>query len=79
MTDYPTVIEHLTSGNWEAAHEIVQSDESALAAWAHGIVHLMEGDKRNAGYWYRRAERELPDDVSIADEIEALRSTTASS
>ena len=33
---------HLEGGDWRAAHEIVQKDEeSALACWAHGIVHLM--------------------------------------
>ncbi len=76
MTDYQTVVDHLSTGNWEAAHEIVQSDESALAAWAHGIVHLIEGDRKNAGYWYRRADRELASDVSIDNEIEKLRTET---
>ena len=79
MTDYQTVVDHLSSGDWEAAHEIVQSDESALAAWAHGIVHLIEGDRRNAGYWFRRAGRELGADVTIADEIEKLRTATGCS
>ena len=63
----------LRKGDWEAAHKIVQQDEdSPLACWAHGIVHLMEGDRSNAHYWYRRARRELPSDPSIAGEIEAL-------
>jgi hypothetical protein len=63
----------LRKGDWEAAHLIVQKDEeSPLACWAHGIVHLMEGDTANARYWYRRAQRELPSDPSIPGEIEAL-------
>jgi len=63
----------LRAGDWRAAHEIVQRDEdSALACWAHGIVHLMEGDTSNARYWYREAKRELPRNLSIADEIAAL-------
>lgn len=63
----------LESGDWRAAHEIVQRDEeSPLSCWAHGIVHLMEGDTSNARYWYREAKRELPRTPSIADEIAAL-------
>jgi Flp pilus assembly protein TadD len=63
----------LRRGDWEAAHRIVQQDEdSPLACWAHGIVHLMEGDTSNARYWYREAKRELPRDPSVADEIAAL-------
>lgn len=63
----------LRQGDWEAAHRIVQRDEeSALACWAHGIVHLMEGDTSNARYWYRAAKRAFPGTPSIADEIAAL-------
>ena len=66
-------LELLRAGDWRAAHEIVQRDEDApLSCWAHGIVHLMEGDTSNARYWYREAKRELPRIPSIADEIAAL-------
>ena len=61
----------LKKNDWQAAHEIVQRDEdSALACWAHGIVHLIEGDAANARYWYGRAKRRFDDD--IAKEITAL-------
>jgi hypothetical protein len=66
-------ITHLESGDWEAAHVIVQEDPSLEGSWAHGIVHLMEGDRSNAGYWYRRAGRPLPPDSAIASEIAALK------
>ncbi len=72
-----TALAHLRRGDWEAAHVIVQDDPATIAAWAHGIVHLMEGDRSNAGYWYRRAERDLPEDVSINAEIEALATALA--
>jgi len=63
----------LRQGDWEAAHRIVQRDEeSPLACWAHGIVHLMEGDTSNARYWYREAKRAFPRQPSIAEEIDAL-------
>jgi hypothetical protein len=61
----------LKKGDWQAAHEIVQNDEeSAAACWAHGIVHLMEGDVPNARYWYRAANRSFNDD--IVAELSAL-------
>jgi hypothetical protein len=63
----------LRRGDWEAAHRIVQQDEeSPLACWAHGIVHLMEGDTSNARYWYRAAKRDFPAKPSIDEEIRAL-------
>jgi hypothetical protein len=66
----------LEGGDWRAAHEIVQKDEeSPLACWAHGIVHLMEGDVPNARYWYREAGRRFPEAPSVEDEISALRSS----
>jgi hypothetical protein len=66
----------LEAGDWEAAHAIVQQDEeSTLACWAHGIVHLMEGDVANARYWYRAAGRDFPEGAGVADEISALKSS----
>ena len=64
----------LESGDWQAAHKIVQQDEdSMLFCWAHGIVHLMEGDTANARYWYRQAKRPFPRESSAAQEIRALK------
>ena len=67
-----TAVRHLRKGDWTKAHAIVQNDESELGCWAHGIVHLMEGDIGNARYWYRRAHRAYPRDVDPASEIDAL-------
>ena len=65
---------HLEQGDWQAAHAIVQRDEdSPLACWAHGIVHLMEGDLANARYWYGAAKRAFPEAPSAAAEISELR------
>jgi len=63
----------LRQGDWEAAHRIVQRDEqSPHACWAHGIVHLMEGDVSNARYWYRAAKRDFPAKPSVEEEVRAL-------
>ena len=60
-------------GDWQAAHAIVQQDEeSPLACWAHGIVHIMEGDLANARYWYARAKRAFPASPAVAAELAAF-------
>jgi hypothetical protein len=67
-----TALRHLRQGEWQKAHEIVQNDESELGCFAHGIVHLLEGDVGNARYWYRRARRSFPETVDVNAEIAAL-------
>src|SRR5262252_6675413 len=66
-------LDHLAAGQWQAAHEIVQPDKSTLAAWLHGIVHILEGDLENARGWYRRAERPFPGAEAVQTEIAAAR------
>jgi hypothetical protein len=74
QSDLRQAISHLEKGDWQAAHKIVQEDEdSRLFCWAHGIVHLMEGDRSNARYWYRKAGRPFDKDTSAPGEIKALR------
>lgn len=85
MTMLVRAVELLEAGDWPAAHELVQDAPGAQAAWAHGIVHLLEGDFDNAAYWYRRADRaftlrEVPAEGRrgliagfVAAEIAALR------
>jgi hypothetical protein len=74
VTDLGRAVRLLEAGDWQAAHGIVQADEdSPLACWAHGIVHLLEGDAANARYWYGRARRPYPDRPDAAREIAALR------
>ena len=67
-----TAVRHLRKGDWSKAHVLVQDDETALGCWAHGIVHMMEGDLGNARYWYRRAHRSFPRELDPKTEIAAL-------
>jgi hypothetical protein len=67
------VLDLLEAGDWKAAHEIVQKESSTLAAWLHGIVHLLEGDLDNARGWYEKAEREFPGAGAVKQEIAAAR------
>jgi hypothetical protein len=60
-------------GDWQAAHLVAQDHEDEpLANWLHAIVHRMEGDLGNAGYWYARCGRKLPADVSTDGELREL-------
>jgi hypothetical protein len=68
-----TAVDLLAAGDWQRAHEIVQAEKSPLAAWLHGIVHILEGDLENARGWYRRAERAFPDPATVQEEIAAAR------
>jgi hypothetical protein len=68
-----TAVDHLAAGRWQQAHEIVQKHESPLAAWLHGIVHILEGDLKNAQGWYRRAERPYPGAQAANEEIDLAR------
>ncbi len=51
---------HDARGDWAAAHDSAQADETAGGSWVHAYLHRKEGDIGNAAYWYRRAARPLP-------------------
>lgn len=42
---------------WEEAHNIAQDIHTPDGSWIHALLHLIEGDTGNAGYWYARASR----------------------
>jgi hypothetical protein len=69
MSKRRAAIDHLSSGNWQAAHEIVQNMEDPLAYWLHALVHRLEGDLDNARYWYRRAKRTYDPALSVPGEL----------
>jgi len=66
-------VEFCAAGEWQQAHEIVQKESAMLAAWIHGIVHLLEGDLRNAQGWYGKTDRAYPGPEAIQSEIAAAR------
>jgi hypothetical protein len=45
------------AGRWDEAHHIAQDIETPDGSWIHALLHLIEGDTGNAGYWYARAGR----------------------
>lgn len=63
---------HDAKGNWEAAHEIAQTQQGTVAYdRLHAYLHRKEGDSFNADYWYRRARVVRPV-VSLAEEWNLL-------
>jgi hypothetical protein len=61
------------AGDWQAAHLVAQDHEDEpLANWIHAVVHRMEGDLANAGYWYRRIRRPLREGVSTEAELREI-------
>jgi hypothetical protein len=63
----------LRARDWQAAHAIAMESTEPHAAWAHGIVHLIEGDEPNARYWYKKAKRAFPGMDAIDEEIAELQ------
>ena len=60
-------------GDWDAAHRIVQDENTPDAAWVHAYLHRVEGDLSNAGYWYRQAGQPVAKD-SLEVEWERIAS-----
>jgi hypothetical protein len=46
---------HAKAGTWEEAHNIAQEIHTPTGSWIHALLHLIEGDVGNAGYWFRKA------------------------
>jgi hypothetical protein len=63
-------------GDWDGAHAAAQADPGADGAWVHAFLHRKEGDRSNAGYWYRRAGRPVPEPAaSLETEWEEIART----
>lgn len=67
------VLEHMRSGRWIEAHNLVQTDDSQLAAWLHGILHIQEGDLEDAEYWYDKANRPFRSRGTLDEELERFQ------
>jgi hypothetical protein len=66
------------NGDWDRAHELAQSVDTADGSWVHAYLHRVEGDLGNAGYWYRRAGHEVHRGA-LSDEWEEIVSALLSS
>ncbi|MGM9491956.1 hypothetical protein [Ideonella sp. YS5] len=77
MATLSEIAELMREGHWKEAHDPVQRDDSALAAWLHGLLHVQEGDLEDAEYWYDRAGRHFRSRGSLAQEIESFQAALA--
>ncbi len=69
---------HAKAGNWEASHGIAQDLPGSVGCWIHAHLHLMEGDRGNASYWYGRAGRPARAPEDLEDEwLELARAALA--
>lgn len=72
MDTLQQVLLHMREKRWNAAHDLVQRDDSLLGAWLHGILHIQEGDLEDAEYWYGRAGRHFRSRGTLDEELERL-------
>lgn len=65
------------AGEWDAAHRVVQHNESdPIACWIHAVLHKIEPDEGNARYWYRRTNgRDYADFTDARAELAAIRAS----
>jgi len=66
------VLAHMLAGRWNDAHNLVQTDDSQVGAWLHGILHIQEGDLEDAEYWYGKAARNFHSRGKLHEELERL-------
>jgi hypothetical protein len=66
-------IQRLLANDWPGAHALVQDLDDPIAWRVHGLVHRVEGDLANAGYWYDKAGVTMDASRSVEDEISELR------
>ena len=62
---------HEAKGDWGTAHQLAQDVNSQHGAWVHGYLHLREGDRSNASYWYHHANQSIPA-TSLEEEWENI-------
>lgn len=59
-------------GDWDKAHQIADKRHDTNGSWVHAYLHRKEGDRGNAGYWYRHAGQSMPSKTSLEDEWIAI-------
>ncbi len=47
-------------GDWNTAHQIVQTVHSSRSCRIHAYLHRKKGDNKNAAYWYQKARQPYP-------------------
>ncbi len=69
--DYLKVLNFVKVGEWDKAHQLIQSHSDKTSCLIHAYLHREEGDLSNANYWYARAESTMPDNT-LEEELKRL-------
>ncbi len=59
-------------GRWHESHDIAQDIPSKMGDWIHALLHTIEGDLGNAGYWFARAGQPAIGSEEIESEWERI-------
>ena len=62
-------------GDWDRAHTLADKDHDRRGSWVHAYLHRKEGDRGNAGYWYRRAGKPMPAKATLDEEWAQIAQT----
>jgi hypothetical protein len=71
IPEYLQALWYDARGNWHQAHHLIDNLEEKNACWVHAYLHRKEGDLSNAGYWYHRAGKKMPE-LSLEKEWEMI-------
>jgi hypothetical protein len=58
--------------DWESSHNVAQDIDNKNGSWIHAYLHRKEGDIFNARYWYSKAGKNEPANMSLKEEWESL-------
>lgn len=73
-SDHLRAIWYDLHGDWDSAHQIVQSMFDTYAQWIHAYLHRKEPDIANSKYWYRRCGRPFPGSMGFQQEVAIILS-----
>ena len=72
MNEFKQALDLIDLGKWEQAHNLTQQGNHKYHFLIHALLHRIEGDDSNAGYWYSRANCQFPNN-SIQEEKIRIR------
>ena len=73
-SDWPEALKAMwfdAKGDWESSHNIAQDMNNSMGSWLHAYLHRKEGDRFNAGYWYRQAGKTYPN-MTLEQELQEI-------
>ncbi|MEE9411555.1 MAG: hypothetical protein V3V22_00745 [Methylococcales bacterium] len=69
--DHKKALDLAREGKWDEAHQMIQSFSDQMSCLIHGYLHRVEGDLKNARYWYNRANMTMPENT-LEEEINRI-------